>query len=367
MRQHYIFAFLLVGSKVLGQCGPYKAHPVWPDALGAAYVVPGDCGSGQEITAALWDNGETSWATDGLTVGTHTVVLYAGAEPVEQLTFEIEQLAWELNQNVHMYAGDVAVSVYAEVPYCPGLLFNGHHCPVQSDSTIIQLLQDGVVIDSVIQVSCLGMSHEWNGLPWGHVYQTLLVDRSTCGAYAAGEEVQTYSLEEASFILSTDPVVLGADGSLTVSAVVPDPEDPTSPPVPLSGSLQLLTWPDNVEPIGAPQSGTSGSWVDLEQGQYLLSFLPDNLCGPLDSVITIALSTRVDENDTDTDIRIWPVPAMDRIRWSNSVPTQAWITDQQGRILRSTDRALEMDIAGLPAGAYLLHIEGGIHRRFMKE
>ncbi|MBK9515032.1 MAG: T9SS type A sorting domain-containing protein [Flavobacteriales bacterium] len=359
---------LLLTGVAHSQCGPYKSHPVWPDTLGSAYVSSTECGSGTQITSVLWDNGDTDWYTDDLSVGAHSVVLYVDQDPVETLDFEIEQLAWDLNQNVFLYAGEIAVSIAAEVPYCPSLLFDGHHCPIDPDSTLVYLLQDGVAIDSLSPASCLGVRHQWTGLPAGHTYQTYVVDHSGCGSFGYGEPVFSYSLGGAFFELVSEPTVSGNDGSLTVTAVVPDDTDPASPPLPLTGALALFTWPDNVEPVGPTIPGTSGTWQGLAAGEYLLTFTPDLLCSAADSIITIGYFTGVDDLTADpTDRRVWPVPATDVLFWSGGVQERVWVTDLQGRIVLEGNRTSQLDIAGLVPGSYLVHFDDGGRRSFVKD
>ena len=368
MRLYHSSFCLLIALAGYGQCGPYMHHPVWPDAVGSAYVVPTDCASGETITGCVWDNGETNWSTDGLSVGAHSVVLFAGAVAVETLNFQIEQLAWNLNQQVFLYAGELAVSVYSEVPYCADQIFNGHHCPIDPDSTVIYLLQDGIAIDSVTPASCLGMPHQWSFLASGYTYQTYLVDRSACGSYAYGELVQSYSLDGAEIEYVAEPSTGSNNGTITVTDIILAPGTLSPPPLPLTGTLTLYTWPDEVTPVSSPQQGTTGYWDGLAPGEYLLMFTPDVLGNSVDTVITIDSFTGVEgvRYDRTADLRVWPVPATDVLHWSGGTQATVWVTDLQGRVVQSARNALQLDVSGLAPGAYQLHFEDGHRQPFVK-
>lgn len=367
MKQFYALLFLNITTTGYGQCGPSKSHPVWPDTFGSAYLNISECGSGEEITGVLWDNGDTGLSTDGLSVGMHSVVLYVGPDPVEILEFEIEQLVWDLNQNVFQYAGEIAVSIYPELLYCPAQIFNGHHCPIDPDSTVVYLLQDGVAIDSVSPVSCLGMSHEWNFLPSGYTYQTYLVDRSVCGSYTYGELVQTFSLDGAQMQINTQAASGGPNGSIEVFDVVPDPGTASPPPMPLTGDLALYTWPDEVSPVGDWQPGTTGNWGDLAAGEYLVVFFSDQLCSPVDTVITVESTTGMaNAAGGSAALRLWPVPATDVLHWSGGEQASVWLMDLQGRVLRTERNASRLNISDLAPGSYVLRFEDGRQGSFVK-
>jgi hypothetical protein len=368
MRHLLALLFLPIAAAAYGQCGPYKHHPVWPDTVGSAYVVPTDCDDGENITGCLWDYGDTDWSTDGLSVGTHSVVLLAGSTPVETLNFEIEQLAWDLNQNVFQFVGEIAVGIYAEVPHCPSQIFDGHHCPIDPDSTEVYLLQNGVAIDSISPVYCLGISHEWTFLPAGYSYQTYLVDRSVCGSYSYDEPVQTFSLADAEFVYFAEPSSGSNNGTITVTDIAPSPGTLPPPPMPLTGALTLYTWPDDVSPIGDAQSGTSGYWEGLAPGQYWLQFVPDVLCNAIDTVITIDAFTDSEEiqGERYSSIRIWPVPTTDVLHWSSGALANVWVTDLQGRVLISERNVTHLNVSALAPGSYVLRMEDGRQQPFVK-
>jgi hypothetical protein len=367
MKHLFTLLFLHFAATAYGQCGPYKHHPVWPDTFGSAYVVPIDCDNGANITGCLWDNGDTDWSTDGLSVGSHSVVLYAGTVPVETLNFEIEQLAWDLNQNVFLFAGEIAVGIYAEVPYCPAQIFDGHHCPTDPDSTVIYLLQDGVAIDSISPVSCLGMSHEWNFLPSGYSYQTYLVDRSVCGSYAYGELVQTFSLDGAEMQINTQAASGAPNGSIEVFGVVPDPATASPPPMPLTGELNLYPLPDAWPAVGPAQPGTTGYWDGLAPGEYQVVFTSDLLCSPVDTVITVESATGMaNASVSSSALRLWPVPTTDVLHWSGDVPASIRIMDLQGRVLRSERNVTQLNVSDLAPGSYVLRFDDGRQGSFVK-
>ena len=368
MRHLYGFLFLLTAAASHGQCGPYVQHPVWPDVVGSAYVVFDDCsGGGETITGCSWDNGDTNWQTDGLSVGTHSVVLFAGSTPVETLNFEIEQLTWDLNQNVFLYAGALSVGIYAQLPHCPAQIFNSHHCPNDPDSTVVYLLQDGVAIDSISPVYCLGTIHQWDFLPSGYTYQTYVVDRSVCGSFAYSDPISTFSLDGAQMQIDMQAASGGPNGSIEVFDVVPDPGTVSPPPMPLTGDLALYTWPDEVAPVGDWQPGTTGYWGDLAPGEYLVVFFSDQLCSPVDTVITVEATTGISTTEGGSAaLRLWPVPATDVLHWSGGAKASVMLMDLQGRVLRTERNVSHLNVSDLAPGSYVLRFEDGRQGSFVK-
>lgn len=126
--KHLLFSSVISLSAIGGyaQCGPYVHHPLWPSVQGYAYINETDCGFAS--MTAVWDNGTTGPLSGDLDVGTHSVELYENGTLVETLFFEVEQLFWNLNQNVYMMAGNLAVDLLAEVPYCGTQILNSIAC-----------------------------------------------------------------------------------------------------------------------------------------------------------------------------------------------------------------------------------------------
>lgn len=359
--------FLISATAGYGQCGPYVSHPVWPDTYGSARVNWVECEGSGEVTSSLWDNGASGDAVDGLSVGSHNVVLFVDAAPVETLYFNVEQLAWDLNQNAYQMAGGITVDIWAEVPYCGTQIFNRHHCPIDPDSTVIYLLQDGDAIDSITPVSCLLTSHQWFGLPSGYTYQTYVVDGSVCGSYAYGDLVQTFSLDQAQLQIGMQAASGAPNGSIEVFGVVPDPGTPSPPPMPLTGELTLYTWPDEVTPVGPAQPGTTGYWDGLAPGDYLLVFASDLLCSPVDTVITVESTTGMaNALGGSAALRLWPVPATDVLHWSGGAQASVWLMDLQGRVLRTERNVSHLNISDLAPGSYVLRFEDGRQGSFVK-
>lgn len=350
-----------------GQACVWKAHPVWPDTLGHAVLDYANCANGIPLVPSCqWDNGDTSLDTDSLTVGAHHVVIFDNSVPQDTVYFEIEQLAWDLNQNVFVYAGAITVEIWAELPYCASM-FNGYNCHVYGDSTVIHLLQDGIAMDSITPVDICATLAYWDWLPFGHTYQTYLVDRSACGSTAYGETVVSFALD-AEIEYWTEPSTGSNDGMITVTDILAAPGMLSPPPMPLSGGLMLYTWPDEVAPVGPPQPGTTATWTDLAPGDYLVVFTPDVLCNSVDTVITVGSFTGVDDREgTVSERRVWPVPATDVLFWSGGALEHVWVTDLQGRTVLEGKRTSHLDIAGLVPGSYLVHFGDGGRRSFVKD
>ena len=354
------FMTLLTAGVCMAQCGPFRGHPIWPDTLGVAYVNPDECWN--DVDACLWDNGSTAWFANGLSVGTHSVVLYSNGIAVLTLSFEIEQLHWNLNQWVVPYADGLAVSTGAEVPYCGTSIFNNHRCPPDPDQTVLYLLQDGVAIDSLSPVTCLGTQHLWEALPFGHTYQLHLLDRSSCGSEAWGPAIETWSCSGAEVILQVQPST-GTTGSIEVQAVVPNPASIHPPPGPVSGRFRLFTLPAN-QLIGE-QTGTMAYWDDLPPGDYEVLFIPDVLCDLVHTSVTVGLVSGLTDH-TMVAPRPWPIPAHDMLRLGTMVK-RVQVTDLHGRLLVQAWNTDRIAVEALAPGCYLLLMEGRSAMHFAKD
>ncbi|MCB9169764.1 MAG: T9SS type A sorting domain-containing protein [Flavobacteriales bacterium] len=346
------------------QCGPYKGHPVWPDTVGSAFVNLTECGA--SITGCQWDNGSTAQQVDGLSVGAHSVVLYDGVNPVDTLTFAIEQLHWDLGQSVLLSAGAVEVDIWAQVPYCGTQIFNFPHCPPVADSTVVYLMQDGIAIDSLTPVECSSASHWWNFLPFGHLYQTTVTDHSICGSHEEGPVVVAYSLGAGQFNVLVQNANGGNNGSIQVLSVGPDLFAVMPPPAPVTGLLGLFTWPDQVQ-AGAPQLGSSAGWSNLAPGDYQILFAPDSLCNLVDTIVTIDAATAIgDASAAASDhLLVWPQPLRDVLYWSGERKGEVRVIDMNGRVVRSGPDLGWSDVSDLPAGMYELDL-GDRRARFAK-
>ncbi len=361
MRTLLLFAIALNAAAAFAQCGPYVGHPIWPDTEGTAFVNPNECGDG--ITTCQWDNGSTAWDATGLSVGMHSVVLYANGVEVQTLSFEVEQLEWDLNQAVFPYLGAVSVSMWAEVPYCGTSIFNYHYCPPDPEQTVVYLVQDGVAIDGLSPVGCLTTQHEWSGLPFGYTYQLHLVDHGACGSEAWGAALETWSCAGADVVLDVQPS-MGSTGTIEVVEVMPDATSINPPTGPLEGTFRLWSLP-GYEQVGDEQIGTSAYWEGLPPGDYEVLFAPDLLCDPVLTPVTVDLISGIGIH-ASRNLHTWPQPAHNDLHWNGTANT-ARITDMHGRLLleaRNTDR---MDVSALASGIYLLHVDGRVAMRFVKD
>jgi len=343
------------------QCGPYVAHPIWPDTQGSAFLNPNECGEG--ITSFLWDGGSTDWQAFGLPVGTHTVALYVNGLEVQTLTFEVEQLEWELNQAVFPYLGAVSVSMWAEVPYCGTSIFDYHSCPPDPEQTVVYLLQDGVAIDSLSPVGCLATQHEWSGLPFGYTYQLHLVDHGACGSEAWGAAMETWTCAGADVVMDMQAST-GSNGSVEVLEVMPDPTSFNPPSGPLEGTFRLWSLPDYTQ-VGAEQTGTTAFWDALAPGDYEVLFTPDLLCDPVITPVTVELASSMGERALN-GLVLWPQPARNTLHWNGTVD-HVRITDLHGRLLQQASNTDRVDVSTLAPGIYLLLAEGRGATRFVKE
>lgn len=354
-----ILAFLAIHA----QCGPYKHHPVWPADIGYAWVNLNECNG---TSSVLWDNGVTTELNNELSVGPHWVAVFNGSVPSDTLHFEIEQLEWNLNQNVFVMAGSIEVDIWAEVPYCSDQIFDGQACAVDADQTVVYLLQDGIAIDSITPVSCLSTYHMWTMLPFGYTYQTYVIDHSPCGSQGYGQLIAAYSCSGATLDLEALPALGGNNGSITVWDVIPDPLSSLPPPTPLTGVFRLMD--TSFEQVGVEQFGTTAQWNGLAPGEYLVLFSADSLCDPVLRDVLVDGSTGIAMLETaDPSILLWPVPTTDVLNWNNGPQKNVQVMDTQGRVVLEVKDATQLNVSTLSPGIYVLCQDGGQRMRFVKQ
>lgn len=367
MKNAIVLLFLCFSwQTIVAQCGPYKHHPVWPDTVGFAYVNLSECGVDQ--ATCLWDDGSTDLQTD-LAVGPHSVTIFDGANPVDIMTFTIDQNRWDLHPNAQGTFMGVELSIFGGVePHGPPQIFDNPDCDPVADSTVIYLLQDGVAIDSVTNVLYYAASHMWMGLPFGHTYQTHVVDHSHCGSFGLGPIITAYSSGMAEMMIDTQDAIAGNGGSIAVNDLILDPTSPLPPPTPFTGTFSLFEWPDHV-PVGTEQVGTTALWEDLTPGQYNIFFTPDGLCNSTDTVVTINSISGIDE-DHAIPLGLWPQPTEDFLNWSSTGTGKVRIYDPQGSLVIEGPNLGRLDVSQIPAGLYHLQTIDGMlisWARFVKQ
>ncbi len=366
MMKHFLIPLLLLTVwDCLAQCGPYKHHPLWPDTLGRAYVNDTEC---LPFTDLAWSNGSITWQANDLPPGPHYLVFYQGPAVLDTVHFEIEQLHWNLNHSVLPSPMGLEVSVWAEVPYCGTQIFNHIACPPDPTQTTLYLLQNGVAIDSISPVNCTAFTHWWWDMPFGFTYQTMVVDDGPCGSIGFGQLVATYDCTNTSFDMVVEDASGGANGSITVFGLVPDPSSPMPPPLPLTGTFSLYAMPD-FDPVGDPFQGTDAFWDGLPAGEYIVVFGPDVLCNPVEQTVVVDQSTALPpmQGGTAEAPLLWPVPAQDELRWSGTPRAQVRVTDLLGRELLWTRNADRIDVSSLAHGSYLLYLDDARPQVFLKQ
>lgn len=359
MRTLLLPLIALLPFAATAQCGPYVGHPIAPATEGSAFVYLVDCGA----SGCQWDNGSTEDFVTGLSVGPHTVTLYSGATPITTLSFEVEQLSWNLGQQVMAYAGAVQASIWAELPYCGTSIFNFHECPPEPSTTCAYLRQDGIRIDSINPVACPITQQAWGDLPFGHEYYTEIVDHGACGSTAQGEPVIAYSLAGAEFTVQVQGST-GADGAINVQDIAPDAQDPFSPPGPIQGNYLLLTYPDEGF-VQGPQA--SSSFTGLAPGDYIIYFIPDMgvVCSNADTVVTVPLTTSVADFNGRASLGLWPQPAQELLHWSATTAQRIEVRDATGRLMLRERGLPPLHVGALPAGSYTLRLDDGRTERFV--
>src|SRR5690606_39040821 len=193
--------------------------------------------------------------------------------------------------------------------------------------------------------------HMWTGLPFGHTYQTVVVDHSSCGSSAAAPIVQTFQLNGTQFNLQITPATTGNNGALEVFEVIPTDPDSLPLPMPLTGSFLLFELPAD-ELVGSLQVGSSASWSALSSGEYRILFAPDGLVSQVDTIITIGIITSLDHIDDPQAFKVWPNPASDQLMLPG-IWEEVIVTDQLGHIVLQTSNSQRVEVSGLSPGYYL--------------
>lgn len=344
----------------LAQCGPYKYHPLWPDTLGSAHVILGECTG---ATSVLWDNGDTSPATSGLTVGPHTVTFLDGTTPIATNDFTIEQQVWDFTLSAMGEGPTLSVIITAEVDRCAPQIFNGLDCHPIPAQTVLRLLQDGIAVDSLTPVDCIYTLYSFSGLPFGHTYGCAVATSGACPSYGEGPVATAYDCSGFSMDIETQDDQGGGTGTVIVTELIPGPPGPFTPPPPIAGHFVLVDAGMNM--IGDPQPDTPAEWNGLAAGNYTVFFINDTLCSPVMQALVIASSTGI-LAQVGTSSALWPVPVSNMLHWSGSGPCRIQVLDPLGRMVLRAQGIDQVDVSSLVAGSYLLKLDSDPPRPFMK-
>lgn len=343
----------------VAQCGPFRYHPLWPSTLGAANIHLDEC---TDATGVLWDNGATTVDVDSLSVGPHTVTFFNGADPIQTIPFTIEQQYWDLHQSVHTMTGAIEVSIAAAIDRCTPQIFDGLVCPPDPAQTVVRLLQDGIVIDSLTPVDCIYTTHFWPGLPFGHTYSTEVLSTGNCITHGQGPVVTAYDCSGVAIDPQAAYEQTSGTGSITVAGIDPGPPGPFSPPSPIAGTFMLVDADMNV--IG-DAAGSSAEWSGLALGSYTVIFANENLCSPVVANVVLDVSSGIGYH-TIAPRALWPVPVSNTLHWSGSGTHRIMILDMVGRAVLRSSGSDHIDVASLAPGNYLLQLDSDPPRRFLK-
>ncbi|MCB0793761.1 MAG: hypothetical protein KDB88_03410 [Flavobacteriales bacterium] len=361
----YMLLLVLLSSVIrisLAQCGPYKFHPLWPDTLGWAYLLSTDCDS----DSAVWDNGSIGYGAFDLEPGSHYVIQYDGGTLLDTTFFELEQLHWNLEQLTFAIFSGLELDHYASIPYCGTSIFNYPTCTPPADSVVLFLMQDGIPIDSITPLDCMFNLEVWMGLPYGHIYQCIVEDRSQCGSTGQTPLVTAYACNGMSFVLEITNATSGqADGSVAVLEMMSDTVLPLALPPPFTGTFSLHSLP-NYDLIGSMQ-GSSAVWTGLAPGDYLVQFTPDSLCFVPEQQVAVGTSTSLfDPSSASKEgLRTWTDRQGDLLFWNENVH-EVRIMDINGRLLRSWNGPPPMDVSDLAPNLYILDAGTGGRVRFVR-
>ena len=355
MRYILLFLYQVISIALLSQCNVIRHHPLYPDTLGMAYVNTCD------VDGLLWDDGSTDGSVT-LSVGPHWLVRMNDGVVIDTVHFDILQLNWGLGQNVYTLGGLVAVSVIADVPFCGNQIYDWPTCMPDPSTTTIRLLQDGIPIDSIAQVSCLYTFEEWLLLPFGHTYQTQLIDVG-CASSVNGDVIQTFMIGEPELELEITEGT--GSNSIEVLQVLPSSYSPEPVDSLLSGSFALFQHPDG-HPNGEPQNGMNAIWTNVASGEYTILFTPDLVAPPIGVQVSIGGATSMLEEIDQEELFIWPNPAEDFVDLSR-VCEKIHVMDPLGRILITANNTSRIETRNLAGGHYIIMIGDGRRMSFIKE
>lgn len=307
-----------------------------------------------------------------LPIGPHTITMFNGTDLLGTYPLTIVQDRWNLNQQFYVTFLGLEIDIFGGIePYGAPQIFNNPECVVP-DSTVAYLLQDGIAIDSVVGTDfTYQFTQIWPGLPYGHTYQTKVVDHSHCGSYGIAPLLTAYSSGEVEFTINSQDADESVGGSIQVAGLTTDPLSPLPPPTPFTGTFALFQLPDHT-PVGSEQAGTTAFWDNLPAGDYDVFFTPDSLCNLSDTVITIGTTTGITEDRAahGEPFVVWPQPVHDVLQWKPSANGVVRVHDTQSRLIVTGPDRGRLDVSAIPAGLYQLQIAQGTRTqwaRFIKQ
>ncbi|HRH68356.1 MAG TPA: T9SS type A sorting domain-containing protein [Flavobacteriales bacterium] len=313
---------------------------------------PGVCGGditvlGSGFDQVVWstgDEGPTLFAPPGM----YGFTIYDNGAVVLEGEREIGSNGWDAQIQVLPLFDGIQLSGPVSVAHCGTAIFEAPCCTPDPAQTSFEVRQDGVLYTPQQCLGCSNIQCAYNlimvsGLPYGHEYSWSINDQACAGVTQVGE-VTAHSCANLELEMEVvDAIGGGNTGSITVLGAIPDPTEPLPIEAPVLGDFRLF---DNAsgEPVGELQTGGAASWEALPPGEYLLAFVPDQLCRTANRTITITDGAMIGERTSDPlDLR--PNIADDHVVVPSSLglaPVDLRIVDLHGRVV--------MVLGGVPPG-----------------
>ncbi|MBL7953258.1 MAG: T9SS type A sorting domain-containing protein [Flavobacteriales bacterium] len=332
---------------------------------------PGACGGSIAVLGSGFDHVVWSTGAEGDVLaappGIYGFTIYDDGVLVMEGEREIESHGWEVEITPVASPDGLQLSGPVSVPYCGTQIFNAPCCHPDPAQTTISLLQDGAPYVADWCLGCADVQCAYNlvmltGLPYGHVY-TVLVTDPVCAGVSEVMQVTAHSCSNLELVTTVEDALDGEDsGSIVVTEVIPDLSEPFPISAPVNGAFILF---NNLtgETIGSEQMGNTASWSGLAVGEYMLVFSPDQLCQPVNRVITITDGALVGAR-TASGINVFPLVADDHIMLtapSGMSSVVISIVDLNGRVVRSFSNLSSgrISLTSLAAGSYIVCAQQG--------
>lgn len=367
------YAFMLAAATA----GPMMVHAQVEVLVSHAF--PGVCQGSimiAEADSVHWSTGATGWILNAAP-GTYSYTYYEDGEATTGQR-EIGSNGWDVQLIPMATFSGLQISGQVSVEHCGTSNFNTPCCVPDAATTELRILQDGIpftVPDCLgcSEVQCSFGQFQIQGLPYGHAYQLVVVDPTCAGeVITPAGMVIAHGCANLEVITEVDAATTGqADGTITLVQAVPDPSEnyPISAPVVGTAMLRNAT---TMEEVATFEHVGTAVWGNLEAGEYLLIFSPDEGCQQYSTTVQVGSGTTGVSEASSAGLKLFPTLTEGDLQLAapGEGPVVVRITDAQGReVLRSRQVAGTVDVASLSAGTYVATLQQGdtsLHTRFIK-
>lgn len=345
-------------------------HHAFPDVCDGSIII---MGSG--FDQVVWSTGDeglelTAPPGDyGFSVYNNGNLVFAGVRTIESNGWEVQVQALPLFDGIQL-SGTLGLQ------HCGTSIYNAPCCIPDPSQTTFEVFQDGepyapAQCTGCTEVQCAYSMVMVSGLPYGHVYTYAVNDPVCAGVLTAGM-ITAHSCANLQLDMEVVDAIGGNTGSIAVLEAVPDPTEPLPISAPVTGTFRLFNNAGG-EPVGEVVEGGAAMWTDLAPGEYLVVFVPDELCQTRSNVVTVSGATSVGDRMIG-DVDLYPRVADDFIAlptFDGKGSVNVRVLDMNGRsVLHLTNMPpSRIPVSALVPGAYVVMAASGeevLHARFIR-